>query len=733
MNKVTATFLLFFLAIGFQLFSQDYLWPTNASNFLTSSFCEYRPGHYHSAIDIKTWNKEGYPIYAIENGSIYRIRISPFGYGKVIYLKLKDGNYAVYAHLQKFNKSLDKTIRQKQFANQKYRLNWYPKNMPVKKGDIIGYTGSTGIGVPHLHFEIRNPKEQPLNPLAFYPQVKDGIRPRLQKIALIPCNANSFVNKSYLPQVFDLTYIKDGVYVIKDPIKANGSFGLAIKGYDQADGVHNKFAFYQTTLELAVKEVFQITYDKMDFGSTGYIDTEIYYPLRHKSKEVFHKLYVEPFNILPFYAEFKHSSDIIHIKDSPVSFTIIVKDFHGNTSKVVGEIQLEENDQIKVKQKFVKNDWVYLKINLESFNFLSFNSSSNLQDWNQVNYFEILDRKSENPGHSLFIKIKVSDSTAKYLRIEAKSLNETDIYKTINIAAIDSLVKPSIILSDKKMVIETAHIGEGFKIFRNDSIEVLHHIQDMNGKSQVAIPINRFHYPDFKFGFEISDSIKWIAPIDMKLFYPDSGTKKYFADSSVVIKSGYHSFYDTTLIHVKKSKIDSLYLGIPFLNTVYEILPDDIALLKGVSILIHSDSIYNSPNWGVYKLNGGDKTSFVSSNYDSLKNGLSFRTQSLGKYFIAQDTLPPVLEVKSPIENKTYSKNPPINFTVYDDHSGIENGENIKITIDSLFVLPEWDPEEKFVFARIDNKLPGGEHELVIEIKDLAGNATIKRINLSIQ
>ena len=37
----------------------------------------------------------------------------------------------------------------------------------VKKGDIIGYSGSTGIGTPHLHFEIRNANEQPLNPLAF--------------------------------------------------------------------------------------------------------------------------------------------------------------------------------------------------------------------------------------------------------------------------------------------------------------------------------------------------------------------------------------------------------------------------------------------------------------------------------------------------------------------------------------------------------------------------------------
>jgi hypothetical protein len=48
----------------------------------------------------------------------------------------------------------------------------------------------------------------------------------------------------------------------------------------------------------------------------------------------------------------------------------------------------------------------YFKTN-KSFNFLSFSCSNNLHDWQQVNYFEILDRKSENPGHTLFIKIKI--------------------------------------------------------------------------------------------------------------------------------------------------------------------------------------------------------------------------------------------------------------------------------------------------------------------------------------
>ena len=129
------------------IFSQNYLWPTNSSEYLSSSFCEFREGHYHAAIDIKTWNTEGYPCYAVEDGYIKRIRVSPFGYGKVLYLQLNDGNTAIYAHLQKFPKEIEKQIQGQQFKNKQYRLNWWPKNLKVKKGDIIAYTGRTGIGV----------------------------------------------------------------------------------------------------------------------------------------------------------------------------------------------------------------------------------------------------------------------------------------------------------------------------------------------------------------------------------------------------------------------------------------------------------------------------------------------------------------------------------------------------------------------------------------------------------
>ena len=279
----------------------DYIWPTNASHYMTSSFCEYRPGHYHSAIDIKTWNKEGYPCYAISDASIYKIRISPFGYGKVIYLKLDDGNFAVYAHLQKFNPELEEKVRSVQLANERYTLNWMPDSLRIKQGDLLGYTGQTGIGVPHLHFEIRDPYERPMNPLLFYDQIKDSRAPALKSLLVIPIKPESRVNGSTIEQTFPLKRTKNNVYVIQESIKIQGPVGFAISGYDQADGVNNKFAFYKTILKVNGQSIFHQQYDLFDFAITEQVDIEIFYPQKAKNNMVYHKLYIEPYNQLPFY------------------------------------------------------------------------------------------------------------------------------------------------------------------------------------------------------------------------------------------------------------------------------------------------------------------------------------------------------------------------------------------------------------------------------------------------
>ena len=84
--------------------------PINHKIAIAGTFGELRNNHFHSGIDIKTKQRKNIPIYAAQDGYISRIKISTHGFGKALYIKHKYGFTTVYAHLQKFEPSLEKYI-----------------------------------------------------------------------------------------------------------------------------------------------------------------------------------------------------------------------------------------------------------------------------------------------------------------------------------------------------------------------------------------------------------------------------------------------------------------------------------------------------------------------------------------------------------------------------------------------------------------------------------------------
>ena len=89
--------------------------------------------------------------------------------------------------LSRFNKVIASYVKSRQYAQEKYQqdITVQPGQFSVNQGDTIAYSGSTGAAEgPHLHFEIRNAKnEDPINPLlAGYP-VDDNLAPIIEGIS----------------------------------------------------------------------------------------------------------------------------------------------------------------------------------------------------------------------------------------------------------------------------------------------------------------------------------------------------------------------------------------------------------------------------------------------------------------------------------------------------------------------------------------------------------------------
>jgi len=158
------------------------LWPLPESHHLTSAFGKYRRSHFHGGIDIGT-NRRQLACVAVDDGWVERVAVTPGGYGRTIYLRLSDGRTAVYAHLSRFAPPVESLLRERQLEAGTFRIDFAVDSLAVafKRGETIAWTGASGVGPPHLHFELRHGANQEDPFVEYEPNdtqrpVADGLR-----------------------------------------------------------------------------------------------------------------------------------------------------------------------------------------------------------------------------------------------------------------------------------------------------------------------------------------------------------------------------------------------------------------------------------------------------------------------------------------------------------------------------------------------------------------------------
>ncbi|RYE50841.1 MAG: M23 family metallopeptidase, partial [Sphingobacteriales bacterium] len=87
---------------------------------LSGSFGELRSNHFHSGMDYRTNQREGYPVYAIADGYISRLRVQNSGFGLAVYIDHPNGFTSVYGHLQRFNPKIAQQVKAVQYQKQSY-------------------------------------------------------------------------------------------------------------------------------------------------------------------------------------------------------------------------------------------------------------------------------------------------------------------------------------------------------------------------------------------------------------------------------------------------------------------------------------------------------------------------------------------------------------------------------------------------------------------------------------
>lgn len=362
MRIILALLLLFSVSLNSQsIYPQDYFSsPLDIPLVLSGTFAELRSNHFHSGMDIKTQQRTGLKVKVAADGYVSRIKISKYGYGKALYVTHPNGYTTVYAHLSKFSPEIESYIKKLQYQKESYEVETFPKpdELLVTKGNLVAYSGNSGgSGGPHLHFEIRDNAERPINPMLFGINIKDSKLPTVTSIYAYPLDENSHVNNSNQKQNLRLIPLKNGDYVVKN-VNAFGKIGFGITTWDRQDLAANKNGVYNIQTFVNGSKNFELDFKRFSFDETKHINQLIDYNHFKTNRQRIQKLF-RINNPLSIYKE-TYKEGFLTVEDSTYSvYKIKISDFKNNTSWVTISVKGEKNTTTPVSQKTKTPYYIY--------------------------------------------------------------------------------------------------------------------------------------------------------------------------------------------------------------------------------------------------------------------------------------------------------------------------------------------------------------------------------------
>ncbi|WP_209399526.1 M23 family metallopeptidase [Pseudozobellia sp. WGM2] len=367
MGKTFSILLLLFYFSGFgqEEYPKDaFRSPMDIPVILAGTFGELRSNHFHSGVDIKTKQREGLPIYAIGDGSVTRIKISHWGYGKALYVAHPNGYTSVYGHLQKFAPEIEAYIKKVQYEKKSYEVEVFPDygEVKVEKGNVIAYGGNSGgSSGPHLHFEIRSSiSEKPTNPLLYGLDVRDATNPTLEKLFGYPLSDDAVVNQSKQPIELHFKKQEDGTF-LAETVKASGTIGFGFIGYDRQDLAANRNGIYSVQQLVNGTAYSEYNFEKFSFSETRYLNTLIDYDRYGRYRQRVQKLFKGPGNKLSIYQTMYNDGKLDVREGLSYKVELLIKDYAGNLTKAVIPVEGKVEPVIIEKDEDKTENYVIAK------------------------------------------------------------------------------------------------------------------------------------------------------------------------------------------------------------------------------------------------------------------------------------------------------------------------------------------------------------------------------------
>jgi hypothetical protein len=702
----------------------DYIWPTDAGAKVTSSFAEYRSTHFHAGIDIGTNGRTGWKVFAVRDGYVSRISIEANGYGKMLFVTHRDGYVSTYAHLLTFNDAINAVALAEQVRAGKYPIDVRPDStlLPVRKGDVIAFTGESGFGPPHLHFEVRDEHLNPVNPMLMTAYaMKDNIRPSIRRLMLSPLTVESTVDNSPSPKYYSRFPRGRSTYMIPQTIRIHGKAGFAVESTDKSDGSWSKAGIHRMELHIDDSLAFSIQLDRIPWGETKQIMMHYDLPTALSGRGRFQKLYLEEGNSLPLYDNRPAGSGIIDgssLSEGRHTYRIMCSDITGNRSELTGSLFVNHSPEISIASVTDRSITLTGKATTSLSKVSIYGKRLQNQGWTQHTLPEARFESANgdlllpvNTGSYDILKIVAQTSSGSegdplfYFREKPRNTGQQvfvtmePLRHSIRVAVTTNGMfteKPGLLMRD----------GTETEYFPLRAVDVYKYV------GEIAPSVRIGTSPRLEVHAEVNGVAKdVIEEIPFWIVQPSRPTSTTVGNGELTLSSDSGGVFSPLIVEVKTERSGR--------TAIFSLEPSDVLLNGGITCTLESPTDRPEANLGLYfRSNRG--WVFQTNTPDSGRNTYSTTlTRTLGEIAIMSDDTPPTI---GRLRIAPRGGRVAVGFRYYDNLSGV-NLDELTLVIDGNQVIPEIDGEHHRVWYQAIAPLPRGKHTLRVGMRDRQGNA----------